>query len=89
MLDASSSEECTLNLLAHCSESNYNQNDYATECDLETVALTNRREAEPELTELKMLRFPLSVTRMDRIRPSTSEGQLRLSGLEGKLERQG
>ena len=35
---------------------------------LETVALTNRQEAEMEVAELKMLRFSLGVTRMDKIR---------------------
>ena len=35
---------------------------------LETVALTKRQEAEMEVAELKMLRFPLGVTRMDKIR---------------------
>ena len=53
---------------------------------LETVALTERQKAEMEVTELKMLRFSLAVTRMDKIRKltriSTSEGQRRLDGLE-------
>ena len=35
---------------------------------LETVALTKSQEAELEVAELKMLRFVLGVTRMDRIR---------------------
>ena len=35
---------------------------------LETVALTKRQEAEMEVTELKILRFSLGVTRMDKIR---------------------
>ncbi|KAI5085367.1 hypothetical protein C0J45_23151, partial [Silurus meridionalis] len=35
---------------------------------LETVTLSKRQEAEPEVAELKMLRFSLGVTRMDRIR---------------------
>ena len=35
---------------------------------LETVALTKRQEAEMEIAELKMLRFSLGVTRMDKIR---------------------
>ena len=34
----------------------------------ETVALTKRQEAEMEVAELKMLRFSLGVTRMDKIR---------------------
>ena len=35
---------------------------------LETVALTKRQEAEMEVAELKMFRFSLRVTRMDKIR---------------------
>ena len=35
---------------------------------LETVALMKRQEAEMEVAELKMLRFSLRVTRMDKIR---------------------
>ena len=35
---------------------------------LETVALTKRRETEMEVTELKMLRLSLGVTRMDKSR---------------------
>ena len=35
---------------------------------LETVALTKRQETEMEVAELKMLRFSLGVTRMDKIR---------------------
>ena len=35
---------------------------------LETLALTKRQEAEMEVAELKMLRFSLGVTRMDKIR---------------------
>ena len=35
---------------------------------LDTVALTKRQEAEMEVAELKMLRFSLGVTRMDKIR---------------------
>ena len=34
---------------------------------LETVSLTKRQEAEIEVAELKMLRFQLGVTRMDKI----------------------
>ena len=34
---------------------------------LETVALTKRHETEMEVAELKMLRFALGVTRMDKI----------------------
>ena len=35
---------------------------------LETVALTKRQEAEMDVAELKMLRYSLGVTRMDKIR---------------------
>ena len=35
---------------------------------LEMVARTKRQEAEMEVAELKMLRFSLGVTRMDKIR---------------------
>ena len=35
---------------------------------LETVALTKRQEAETEVAELKMLRFSLAVTRIDKVR---------------------
>ena len=35
---------------------------------LETLALTKRQEAEMEVAELKMLRFSLGVTRIDKIR---------------------
>lgn len=47
---------------------------------LEMVALCKRQEAEPEVTEVKMLRFSLGVT-------SISEGQRRLSGLEMERKR--
>ena len=39
----------------------------ATLYGLESVALTKRQEAEMEVGELKMLRFSLGVTRMDKI----------------------
>ena len=35
---------------------------------LKTVALTKRQDAEMEMAELKMLRFSLGMTRMDKIR---------------------
>ena len=40
----------------------------------ETVALTKRQEAEMEVAELKMLRFSLGVTRMDKIRNEYNRG---------------
>ena len=57
---------------------------------LETVALTKRQEAEMEVAELKMLRFSLGVTRMDKIRNEYIRGtaQHRWESLERKLERQ-
>ena len=48
---------------------------------LETVALTKRQEAEMEVAELKMLRFSLGVTRMDKImNENTREARLRWYG---------
>ena len=41
---------------------------------LETVALTKRQEADMEMAELKMLRWPLGVTRMDKIRNVYTRG---------------
>ena len=55
---------------------------------LETVALTKRQEAEMEVAELKMLRFSLGVTRMDKIRNEYIRGQHRWESLERKHERQ-
>lgn len=50
------------------------------------MALTERQKAELEVEDMKMLRFSLRVTRMNRIRKSRSEGQLRSSSLEIRLE---
>ena len=64
---------------------------------LETMALTKRQEAEMEVAELKMLRFSLGVTRMDKIRneyirrraqvgqfgEKTREARLRWYGMHG------
>ena len=47
---------------------------------LETVALTKRQEAEMEVAELKMLRFSLGVTRMDKIRNEYIKGQVNSTG---------
>ncbi|KAK2920711.1 hypothetical protein Q8A73_000196 [Channa argus] len=52
---------------------------------LETVALKKRQEAELEVAELKMLRFSLGVTRMDRIRNEDIRGTAHV--LEIKSER--
>ena len=43
-------------------------------CGLETVAWRERQEAELEVAEVKMLRFSLGVTRMDRIRNEDIRG---------------
>ena len=45
---------------------------------LETVALTKRQEAEMEVAELKMLRFLLGVTRMDKIRNEYIRGTVQV-----------
>ena len=42
---------------------------------LETVALTKRQEAEMEVAKLKMLRFALGVTRVNKIRETTQVGR--------------
>ncbi|KAK2922282.1 hypothetical protein Q8A73_001767 [Channa argus] len=54
---------------------------------LETVALKKRQEAELEVAELKMLRFSLGVTRMDRIRNEDIRGTAHVRCLEIKSER--
>lgn len=41
---------------------------------LEIMTLTKRQEAKPDLAELKMIRFPFGVTRMERIRNEYSSG---------------
>ena len=55
---------------------------------LETVALTKIQEAEMEVAELKMLRFSLGVTRMDKIRNEYIRGTAQVGKFERKLERQ-
>ena len=52
---------------------------------LETVALTKRQEAELEVAELKMLRFSLGVTRMDRIRNENIRGTAQVGKLGDKV----
>lgn len=42
---------------------------------LETIAPTKRQEAEINVAELRMLRFPIGVTRLDRIRNEKLKGQ--------------
>ena len=41
---------------------------------LETAALTKKQEAELEVAELRMLRFALGVTRMDKVRDEHIRG---------------
>ena len=45
-----------------------------------------RKRQETEVANIKMLTFSLAVTRMDRIRNETSEGQCMLDVLERKSE---
>ena len=52
---------------------------------LETLELTKRQEEEPEVPQLKMLRFSLGVKRMDK--EHASGEQHRLDVLKTKLER--
>ncbi|MCJ8744040.1 hypothetical protein PDJAM_G00101730 [Pangasius djambal] len=52
---------------------------------LETVALRKRQEAELEVAELKMLRFSLGVTRLDRIRNEYIRGTAHVRRLGDKV----
>ena len=52
---------------------------------LETVALSKRQEAELEVAQLKMLRFALGVTRLDRIRNDLIRGTAHVRKLEDKV----
>ena len=52
---------------------------------LETVALRKRQETELEVAELKMLRFSLGVTRMDRIRNEHIRGTTHVGDLGSKV----
>ncbi|XP_051781188.1 uncharacterized protein LOC127527216, partial [Erpetoichthys calabaricus] len=52
---------------------------------LETVALTRKQETELEVAELKMLRFALGVTRMDRIRNEYIRGSAQIGQLGDKV----
>ena len=51
---------------------------------METVALTKRQEAEMEVIELTMLRFPLGVARMDKIRNEYIRGTAQVGRFEEK-----
>lgn len=48
------------------------------------VALIKKTEG--EMVELKMLRFPLGMTRATKLEMSILEGQVKLSSSEAKLE---
>ncbi|KAI5105228.1 hypothetical protein C0J45_4900, partial [Silurus meridionalis] len=52
---------------------------------LETVALSKRQEVELEVAELKMLRFSLGVTRMDRIRNEFIKGTVHVGRFGFKM----
>ena len=52
---------------------------------LETVAVTKRHEAELEVAELKMLRFAMGVTRLDKIRNEYIRGMAHIDWFECKL----
>jgi len=52
---------------------------------LETVALTKKQEAELEVAEMKMLRFALGVTKLDRIRNDLIRGTSKVSCLGVKM----
>ncbi|KAK3514234.1 hypothetical protein QTP70_010408 [Hemibagrus guttatus] len=52
--------------------------------DLETVSLRKRQESELEVAELKMLRFSLGVTRLDRIRNEYIRGTAHVGRLGDK-----
>ncbi|KAK3568639.1 hypothetical protein QTP86_011431 [Hemibagrus guttatus] len=53
---------------------------------LETVSLRKRQEAELEVAELKMLRFSLGVTRLDRIRNEYIRGTAHVGRLGDKVK---
>ncbi|KAK3524746.1 hypothetical protein QTP86_002194 [Hemibagrus guttatus] len=53
--------------------------------DLETVSLRKRQESELEVAELKMLRFSLGVTRLDRIRNKYIRGTAHVGRLGDKV----
>ncbi|KAK3532154.1 hypothetical protein QTP86_009025 [Hemibagrus guttatus] len=52
---------------------------------LETVSLRKRQESELEVAELKMLRFSLGVTRLDRIRNEYIRGTAHVGHMEDKV----
>ena len=52
---------------------------------LETVALTKRQAAELEVAEMKMLRFSLGVTRLDKIKNEVIRGTAHVQRLGDRL----
>ncbi|KAK3571533.1 hypothetical protein QTP86_013162 [Hemibagrus guttatus] len=69
-----------------CSESREQFRDSVTEEEtLETVSLRKRQESELEVAELKMLRFSLGVTRLDRIRNEYIRGTAHVGRLGDKV----
>ncbi|KAK3512599.1 hypothetical protein QTP70_017201 [Hemibagrus guttatus] len=56
---------------------------------LETVSLRKRQESELEVAELKMLRFSLEVTRLDRIRNEYIRGTAHVGRLRDKVREAG
>ena len=52
---------------------------------LETVALSKGQENELEVTELKMLRYSLGVTKLDKIRSECIRGTAHVRRLRDKL----
>ena len=53
--------------------------------DMETVAMTKRQERKMEVAEMKMLRFSLGVTRVDRLRNEEIRERLGVTELGAKL----
>ncbi|KAK3507758.1 hypothetical protein QTP70_035282 [Hemibagrus guttatus] len=62
-----------------------NQGEAAMLYGLETVSLRKRQESELEVAELKMLRFSLGVTRLDRIRNEYIRGTAHVGRLGDKV----
>ena len=52
---------------------------------LETVALTKKQEVELEVAELRMLRFAMGVTRMDKVRNEHIRGTAHVRQLGKKV----
>ncbi|KAK3514571.1 hypothetical protein QTP70_021622 [Hemibagrus guttatus] len=62
-----------------------NQGEGVQDSGLETVSLRKRQESELEVAELKMLRFSLGVTRLDRIRNEYIRGTAHIGRLGDKV----